>query len=734
LARAFVAQAQRQKFSGRVNNGAVEQGEKRGGARLRAALKESERRLRAAEERQRYLLALADALRGVTDPQEVQLVAARTLGRHLGADRVAYSRISVEAGVEIANTGRHFSAKGIAPVPERLPLAAFSPALLSDLRVGRITAFPDLAREPRLEPGMLAAFTAIGVAAYVAVPLVKDGRFVAVLAVHQRRPRRWTPDEVLLAQDTAERAWAAVEWAEAEDAQRKSELRYRTLFSAMNQGFCIVEKVTGTRDYRFLEANKAFERHTGLRDVVGKTVLQLMPRLDGAVLDHPDRVLATGASEELETYVPDLDAWLEAAIFRIGSPGQLGVLFSNITARKRFHQQREQLLAAANAARAEADAANLSKDEFLAMLGHELRNPLTPILATLELMRIVDDSAFVRERDVLERQARHLSRLVEDLLDATRIVRGKVNLDRKRVDVAKLIARAVESVAPLLDEKRQRLQIEVPPALLVEADATRLLQVFVNLIDNAAKYTAPGGHIAIDARAEDEQTVVVRVRDDGKGITPDLLPHVFDLFRQGPQRKDRREGGLGIGLAIVRTLVELHGGTVSAASEGAGRGSELTVRLPRAPDPRRGRGPSADRARPQAPRRGRVLIVDDNRDITQTLAAVLRKRGYEVEVAYSAMEGFEVATRFRPGVALLDIGLPDLDGYDLARKFKQAAELAGVTLIAITGYGQPDDRLRARQAGFSVHLTKPIDFKRLQAAMEKPAATARARRKRRQSA
>jgi PAS domain S-box-containing protein len=381
------------------------------------------------------------------------------------------------------------------------------------------------------------------------------------------------------------------------------------------------------------------------------------------------------------------------------------------SAQRRAHEEAVRLREAAN-------EANRAKDEFLALLGHELRNPLTPILAVIELMKRQGVSAFARERRVIERQARHLARLVDDLLDVTRIVRGKVKLVRERVDIGQVVARAVEIVSPVLEEKRHRLLTELDAGLWVEGDQDRLVQVISNLLSNAAKYTEAGGCIQIGGRVE-KGSVVVRVRDDGGGIDRELLPRVFDLFRQGAQTSDRKEGGLGLGLAIVRNLVELHGGAVAAASDGPGTGSELTVRLPIA-RPRRSRSPKLPTRSPRraALKGQRILIVDDNRDIADLLARLLRKDGHAVKVAYGADAGLRHAKTFRPRLALLDIGLPEMDGYELARRLAAERGLAGIRLVALTGYGQAADRRRALKAGFSDHIVKPLDFDQLARVIE----------------
>ena len=360
-----------------------------------------------------------------------------------------------------------------------------------------------------------------------------------------------------------------------------------------------------------------------------------------------------------------------------------------------------------------AEAANRAKDEFLAMLGHELRNPLSPILTALQLMKLRGTDASERERNVIERQVNHLTRLVDDLLDVSRIARGKVELKREIVEIAEVVAKAIELSSPLLEQRTHSLTVDVPRGLAVEGDPTRLSQVISNLLTNAAKYTPPSGHITVRVR-EESDAVVLRVQDTGIGIPADTLPHVFDLFVQERQAIDRSQGGLGLGLTIVRSLIEGHGGSVSAHSDGPGRGSEFVVRLPKvdvagANGSRSDRDATAKAVDPSASA-VRILVVDDNEDGAEMLAEVLRAEGYRTEVAHDAPAALVIAARFNPDIAFLDIGLPVMDGYELAARLRALPNLGSIRLIAVTGYGQESDRQKTKAAGFDHHLTKPVDF------------------------
>jgi signal transduction histidine kinase len=373
--------------------------------------------------------------------------------------------------------------------------------------------------------------------------------------------------------------------------------------------------------------------------------------------------------------------------------------------------------------------ADRRKDEFLAMLAHELRNPLAPIRNALEILRLrgQDRRSAVREAwNMVERQTEQLSRLVDDLLDVARITRGKINLERHPLDVSEVVRRAVETSRPVIEARRHHLEVHLPPyPVWVEGDLTRLAQVVLNLLNNAAKYTEEGGRITLTVEAPPPGEghpgeVVLRVRDTGVGIPAEMLPKVFDLFTQADRTLDRAQGGLGIGLTLVRRLVEMHGGRVRAYSEGPGKGTEMVVRLParRAPEvPANGDDGEAPAPAVQ-PRR--ILVVDDNRDSAHSLATLLRLFGNEVQAAHDGASALAAAERFRPEVAILDIGLPGMDGYELARRLRQLPGLGSLRLAALTGYGSEEDRRRSRDAGFDDHLVKPVEMESLQAFLAEP--------------
>ncbi|HMF44874.1 MAG TPA: PAS domain S-box protein [Polyangia bacterium] len=496
---------------------------------------------------------------------------------------------------------------------------------------------------------------------------------------------------------------------EAEAALRASERRFETVFSLNPQPIVI----TRVSDGVFLSVNDAFLKMSGYTrdDVMGKSgvdlgVWTLETRAEAlAPLRDKDRI-------EVDVVLPTKDGRLltvEVVGCRIDFGGEpcLVNVANDVTARRATE-------AALRASEAQARDADRRKDEFLAMLSHELRNPLAPILTAVELMEMRGDVATPRERKVIARQGQHLLRLVDDLLDASRVARGKVTLARKRIELADVVTKAVEATVSLLEERRHDLRLSVPShGLTIEADEVRLTQVVSNLLTNAARYTPPGGRIDVMAERSGG-AVVLRVRDNGVGIDAELLPHLFDMFVQGQQGADRSHGGLGLGLSLVQMLTRLHGGTVSAHSEGRGRGSTFTVHLPASVS-------LADEASPPGASPGwdatdaarRVLVVDDNRDAAEMLSVLLARAGHHVEIAGDASQALSAADAFRPQIAILDIGLPVMDGYALGRELRSRLGSASPILIALTGYGQEQDRRRSEEAGFASHLVKPVDGRKL---------------------
>jgi signal transduction histidine kinase/CheY-like chemotaxis protein len=417
------------------------------------------------------------------------------------------------------------------------------------------------------------------------------------------------------------------------------------------------------------------------------------------------------------------EQWAGLVRYQIGSL-LLGIAIGALgDARRRAEENAERARALEAEARERAEQLarqDRAKDEFLAMLGHELRNPLAPITLSLELMKgqLGEVPAAERLRGIIERNTRDLARIVDDLLEISRINEGKIALRSEPLDLRLCLAEAADATRPLLEARSHSFDLQLPDQPVpVNADATRIVQVAVNLLTNAARYTNPGGRISLNL-IEERGEAVFTVRDNGRGIPPELLPRVFDLFVQGDQGLARTEGGLGIGLTLVQRLVAMHGGSIRAESPGPGQGSAFTVRLPLSTAPLA--APSPIPLSDPAPTGRRVLIVEDNRDAAETLREIITDLGHTVAVAGDGPSGIRQAESFHPHLILLDLGLPGMDGYEVARTLRSKGLLDGVTLVALTGYSSTEHQERAREAGFDHYLTKPASIEVVQSLLSDP--------------
>ena len=902
-----------------------------------------------------FRVALADALRPLSDPVVIKAQASRLLAERLGAQRVAYFEVrDSDYWVESDFT------RGVPSLAGAHPVSSLGQELFVTLLAGRTAICADIELEPTLSDAERAAFRSIQVGAQIGVPLVKEGRFVAGLAVHCAERRDWLLADVAIAEECAERTWATVERARAEREQRASDERYRRLFESIDEGFCvaqiILDQAGAPRDYRFIEANKAFERHTGLVDAVGKTIRELVPDLEEFWFRTYGKVALTGESIRCENYAPAMQRFFDVYCSRVGPPEELkvAILFQDITQRKqaeealresearfralvamssdwyweqdehfryvhisnevevragvqahshigktrwelahagvseehwaehrallerhepfrgfafqRINERGEAIWASASGdpvfdadgrfkgyrgtgtditerkraeealreseerfrtladhmsqlawmadekgwifwynrrwyeytgttleemqgwgwkqvhhpehvervvvriqhswdtgevwedtfplrgrdgryrwflsravpirdaagrvlrwfgtntditeqreAEAALKQADRRKDEFIATLSHELRNPLAPLRNGLELLRMQGANGELTPiREMMERQLNQLVRLVDDLLEMSRISRGAFELRNERVELGAVVTNAIETSDPLITAARHELSVSLPEKpLWIEGDPVRLAQIVANLLNNAANYTAPGGRIKVRAQEQDGMATV-SVTDNGDGIAADLLPGVFEIFSRGRQSAGREAGGLGIGLAISRKLADMHGGTLNVTSDGPGKGSEFTLRLPLVVDTgkaKAGNEPVLAAVLPQQ----RILVVDDNRDAAESLQMVLALLGAEVRVANDGPQALETFEAYRPEVVLLDIGMPGMDGYEVARLIRAKHPEPRAAIIALSGWGQEDDRRRSREAGFDHHLVKPADIGLLRA-------------------
>ncbi len=666
---------------------------------------------RQHEERQAFLVRLADTLRPLSDPVDVQAEASRVLGEWLGANRVVYFEVQGDEYV----VERDYTDAAL-PMAGRYPVGSFGPDLLAAYRAGDTVCDPDVNALKSRTAEELETFASVQIGAYVGVPLVKDGTFVAGLGVHSAGPRGWTPTEIAIIEDTAERTWAAVGRVRAEEALRLSEERFRTVFESMDEGFCVIgmEFDTGGRpvDYRIEVMNPAFGKHTGMQGLVGQSIRQAIPALEEFWYETYGRVASTGEPARfIHQAEPMGGRWFDVSAFRLGRAGsnKVAILFNDISDRKVAEVERERLVG-------QLQDQDKRKDEFLATLAHELRNPLAPISNGLQIMRLAGVTGSIEEaRAMMERQLTQLIRLVDDLLDVSRVTSGKLALRRERVELRAILDAAVETSRPIIEQEGHELEVVLPhEPISVDGDATRLAQVVSNLLHNSAKYTPQGGHIRLSVRREQDMAVVV-VADNGIGIPPHMVGNVFAMFAQVDRTLEKTTGGLGIGLSLVKGLVEMHGGTIEARSEGEGRGSEFIARLPVVSSVAGDSSPpvAVGAADPPAGavRRRRILVADDNVDSAQSLGRLLGLIGNDVEIAHDGLQAVEAAEAFRPDVLLLDIGMPRLNGYEVCRRIRGQPWGRHVILVAMTGWGQEEDKRRSHEAGFNVHLVKPVDFR-----------------------
>ena len=852
--------------------------------------------LHEREQRQTFLLGLSDALRGEKDPEAIARLALEMTARQLGLDRAYVGR--GHAGEELAVIGPEVRRNDLEPIAGSMHISDFSEAD-RQFRQGTL-AIDDVSREPSLPERERHAFAAIDLAGIVCVGIRKgEPGLTWAFVAGSSRPRAWTLGEIALLEEVAERTWAAVERARADAALRASEHRYRTLFDSIGDAFCTIQVLFDEEgrpfDYRFLSANAAFERQTGLRDAIGRRVKAMVPDHEAHWFEIYGRIVRTGRPERFEERADALGRWYEVFAFPLGPPHQLGVLFKDVLPRKQAEAALREsdrrhgfLLMLSDALREQADASSIgtvcvrmlaeyldvdrcyithlsreqgrarvaaeyrregiaaidgasgeaalsdfpaassrletdalvvtdlardpsfgdaerasimalggmqaiiaaplregernyvwalvvgsaaprawtrdevhlvedvaerawtaieraeretalrereaelqrvsrAKDEFIAMLSHELRNPLAPIATTLELMKLRAPDVLVRERGIIEDQVRHLTGLVNDLLDVARITSGKVELEAGDLDIREVVDAAVGTTQATMEAQRQSLHVQVEDGLVVWGDRRRLVQVLVNLLVNAAKYSPPDRNVWLSASCDNGE-VMLRVRDQGQGIPADLLSRIFESFTQGTQALDRSRGGLGLGLAIVRNLVTLHGGSVSAASDGPYKGSEFVVRLPRlqrSPSrvPEAEPEPVAAEVFDRDAERIKVLIVDDYAPAADSLAMLLQEMGYHTHVVNDGAAALQAVKTFEPQVALVDIGLPVIDGYEVAQTVRRMPGRENLPLIAVTGYGQPADRARVTEAGFDEHVVKPLDASRISELIERMVAT-----------
>ena len=671
-------------------------------ARDVTARKAWEEALVRSEEAQRLLVGIHDATRGLSNPAAVMREIVTRVGMHFEVVRCAYAEVDEDQSSLVVTRG---FTRDVPSVAGRYQLDAFGSLLTAQLKAGRTAAIDDVRIDPLTNtPAAQQTYQAMAIVSMIVVPLARNSRIVAILVMADNQPRRWTPDQARLLEQVAERTLYAVEGARAADALRENR---DVLQLAMNAG----EMGAWSRDLSLdrawwspelaqilgLDPDSATYSRSAVSDLLQPEDLERVQRLTAdAIARHEDYVIElsfrharTGESR-----------WLEIrGRAQYGLDGKATMLYGlgiDTTERRRAVEALQ--------------AADRRKDEFLATLAHELRNPLAPISSGLHILRTAPGQAQAEVAlEIMERQVGQMVRLVDDLLDVARITTGKVDLRSEPFDLAAAISDAVETSVPEPGQPATSITVTGPPEpLFVNADRTRMSQVFANLLNNSVKYSEPGRPIAISV-ARDGDQAVVRVRDAGIGIHAEVLPRIFEMFRQADRTGGRSRGGLGIGLSLVKRIVELHGGTVTAQSAGLGEGSEFVVRIPAIDAIHAGSGRTGPQSEDGQLARRKILVVDDNEDAAESLAALLSIHGHDTRMAHDGHDAVKQAERFRPDVVFLDIGMPTLDGHETAKLIRQQPWGKDIVLVALTGWGQSEDRRRSKDAGFDHHLVKPAD-------------------------
>lgn len=649
------------------------------------------------------LASLAESLRDLKSESEIGHAASAILGEALDASRVGYG--TLDQAADTLRVERDWCAPGIDTLAGSNTLRGYG-ALVDELRRDKCIAIANVDHDPRTAP-LAAHLRARDAAAFVYVPVVEDGVLVAVLFVNDARERHWTAEELVLVKEVAARIRIAAERARGAAALSQSEAKFRIITDAMPQMVWSAQP-DGYHDYyneqwyRYTGAPPGSTNGTGWNDI-------FHPDDRTRAWDAWHASLASGKVYEIQyrlRHHSGVYRWVLGRALPVrdhfgGITRWMGTC-TDIDDQKRAEDELRRL--------------GVRKDEFLAMLAHELRNPLAPISSAAQLLMLgaTDPQRVQKSAGVIQRQVRHLTNLVDDLLDVSRVTRGLVQLDRRVIDLREVLHGAIEQVRPAIEARGHQLALALPPAPLpVHGDRTRLVQVVANLLANAAKYTAPGGHLGLSLRLENGQACIT-VSDDGIGMAADLLPHVFELFVQAERTPDRAQGGLGLGLALVQRIAQLHGGSARARSGGLGQGSTLTVCLPASSAQAHDSAPLQASAPETMPPAGAslptLLLLDDHVDGAQMLGALLRARGFEVTIAHDGASVLRLAQARHFDVYILDIGLPGMDGYELARRLRASTDTARARLLALTGYGKAEDRQRALDAGFDHHLVKPVDL------------------------
>lgn len=654
------------------------------------------------EELSAFLLEMSTDFSRIDNPHELVSKAMLRLRQRLGAAQVTLAEFDDTRGQVVMLRQDRSDSPNLQVA--NLPVGPFE-SVNVEARKGRITVLHEVPADEPVASFFSRWYGLARVGAVVSAPLLQGGHLVASLSVAEEAPRRWSDPEVELIRRVAELVWPALEKARSDHSLAVSEQRLRLAQAVAQIGAWELDPVAHSVHF-----SSGSHELFGLAETAQDTLYQLWaslidPRDSRALQDLVDACNRSGSGEAEYRYRHPTRGlrWIHtrAGLVDDEAPTLVVGISLDVTERRKAEESLKDV--------------NQQKDEFLAMLAHELRNPLAPIRNAAQVLRAHSTGVPELEwaRTIIERQTRHLVRLVDDLLDVSRMVRGKIVLKKSNVELAELLQHAVDTSQPVIRTRRHQLHVNAPAAALsIEGDLTRLAQVLANLLNNAAKYTDEGGEIWLDVWLEGSE-VVFRVRDTGPGISRKLLPHVFDLFTQAERTLDRAQGGLGIGLTLVKLLVEMHGGSVEARNADSGTGAEFIVRLPannEIPTLQSAEAPhsAADPGQgSEAPLK--ILVVDDNVDAADSIALLLTIDGFNAQSVHGAVAALDTVNSFKPDVVLLDIGLPVMDGYEVARRLRTQIPIEQMRIVALSGYGQQADRERAAEAGFDDYLVKPVE-------------------------
>lgn len=661
----------------------------------------------------RFLLELSDAIRLMSDPMDIEETVARKLGEHLNANRVFYADIREEKEIifhrDYVRNGS--SIAGVYPWESLASKGAFE-----EMKAGGTLAVDDVLHDPRIGAER-DAYAAMGCAATMAVALRKDGKFIVGMVVHSDVPRHWTEEEKALLHEVASRTWSDVRRAHGEAALRRSEEKYRSLFNSVNEGVSVVEVVLNglgaPTDFRYLETNSNFATQTGLAAAEAKTHYEITKKpVDASWLDLALATLRTGEPRRAEGHFSSQTSWHEISFARTGDPSarRLACLFRDITVRKDAEALMVEALDREQAARSLAEEATKLRDQFIDMVSHELRTPLSAILIWSKVLRRGGAVPLERALDAISASAEIQHRLIEELLDMSRIAAGKVQLALKLENVSSIVQSAVDILGPTAKARNVELQVSLPAESAVGlVDRTRLHQVLWNIVGNALKFTPKGGRVDVALHLTEKDLSIV-VHDNGRGIGPEFLGYVFDRFRQADSGPTRKFEGLGLGLAIAKQFVEMHGGDITAASEGKGHGATFVVRLPKvASGLAESPVPSTNLAQRSELEGKRLLLVEDEPHTRAVLAWLLERSNAEVVAVadvIAAREAIALGATF--DAFIFDLALPDEDGCTLLRTIRSMPG-ARTPALALTAQVRPEDQERATEAGFDRFMPKPVD-------------------------